>query len=331
MLKPAVSPVDPVALPLSTLPDVIESVLDVVAQLLGVRLAVVGRIESTTYTVMAVVDQLHAIRPGHIWRLSDTFCMSMLEGGHALHLPDTQQATLPLRAAPNLMELNVRSYVGVPLTMADGRVFGSLWAADTDPRPFTADDVALLQLFARLLTHEIDQDARYRHLERIKQVMATQTNIDPLTGLMGAAGFDTALTRESARRSRYNNQYAVAVLEIERCDADTDHMLEARRQALADILMRSSRLVDCCARIDEATFAVLFPETSADGVAAWRERIETAVAMWNRVHAVGELAMRVSIGVADCHDVPNWRGRGDALLDVARSRVGSVIAAPANA
>lgn len=330
MLKPAVSPVDQVALPLSTLPDVIESVLDVVAQLLGVRLAVVGRIESTTYTVMAVVDQLHAIRPGHIWQLSDTFCMSMLEGGHALHLPDIQQAVLPLRVAPLRMELDVRSYVGVPLTMADGRVFGSLWAADTEPRPFGADDVALLQLFARLLTHEIDEDARYRHLERIKQVMAAQTNIDPLTGLVGSAGFETVLARESARRSRYNNQHAVAVLEIERHEGDTDHAIDARRQALADILMRSSRLVDCCARIDEATFAVLFPETTVTGVAAWRERIEAAIAMWNRVHAGGDLAMRVHIGIADCHDVPNWRGRSDALLDIARSRVSSEATTPTN-
>lgn len=320
MFKPAL----PTVARSATLSDVAEGILDVVAQLLDTRLAVVSRIESTTYTIMAVVDQHHAIQPGQIYDLSDTFCMQMLETGQPLCINDTRHAPASLGAIPNALELNIRSYLGVPLSMADGRVFGSLWAADTTARKFSDHDVALLQLFARLLTHEIDQAAETRHNERIEQVMSMQPNIDPLTGLMTRDSFAATLAREAVRRSRFGGVYAVAVLVIDHTDTGRDrndaHTLDAVRQGLADMLMRTSRLVDCCARVDNDAFAVLFLETSAGGVSAWRERIEAAIDAWNRMHATSELALSVNIGIADCHDTPNWTNRSTEMLDLAQQR-----------
>lgn len=309
----------------ATLGDVVDGILHVVAQLLNARLAVIARVEDTTYTVMAVVDQHHAVRPGQMYNLQDTFCVHMLETGHPLHIADTLHVPGPLRCVPTLLELNVRSYIGVPLSLADGRVFGSLWAADTDAYRFDEQDLALLQLFARLLTHELDQDAQSRHQERIEQVASMQADIDPLTGLLSRTSFEAMLARETARRSRYGGVYAVAVLQIDSTPnfppPDADHAVDSLRQGLADILMRTSRLVDCCARIDNDRFAVLFLETTASGVAAWRTRIETAIDAWNRVHAASDLALDVRIGIADCHDAPPWLRRTTAMLDLAQQRV----------
>ncbi len=305
-----------------SLTEVIDNILHVVAQLLNTRLTAVARIESPTYTVMAVVDQLHQIRPGQLFNLRDTFCLQMLERGAPLRVSDTTQAGMPLRSLPQALEVNLRSYAGVPLVMPDGRIFGSLWAADDDPRAWSDEDIALLQLIARLLTHELDQDAQARHRERVEQSAALHPSIDPVTGLLARDGFESLLRRETLRRSRYGNVHAVAIVTLDPgANAAPDPArADMLRQELADILMRTSRIVDCCARIDEDDFAVLFVETAASGVAAWQARLEAAIAIWNRIHAANRLALRVAIGIADCHDVAHEADQSAALLDVARDR-----------
>ncbi len=295
MLKPAVPSVGLSAATSTMLRDVVEGVLDAVAQLLNTRLVAISRIESTTYTLMAVVDQHHTLQAGQRFNVFDTFCMYMLEAGQPLRIDDTTQAPMPLRAIPQKLELDVRAYLGVPLYMPDGRVFGSLWSADPKPQRFTDNDIALLQLFARLLAPELDQAEQSRQSERIEQAYAMHTNIDPSTGLLAADSFETAIEREAARRSRYGNVYSIAALCIaaanraeERHSQNTSDTLH---QALAEILMRTSRLVDCCARVDENLFAVLFSETPAAWVAVWRKRIDSAVEAWNRLHAANGLLL----------------------------------------
>ncbi len=326
MLKPVLPLADVHASALNiTLSDVVEGILDVVARLFHTRLAVVARIESTTYTVMSVVDQHHTLRPGQIYPLHDTFCMHMLEQGQPLCISDITQAPMPFRFLPNRLELNIRSYIGVPLYMADGRVFGALWAADPGVRLFSEQDVAMLQLFARLLRHELDQDAQTRHTERIEQVQSMHTAIDQLTGLLARDSFEAALAKEDLRWSHHGNFYAVAILTItqpERAEnTPGTQRCETLRQGLADILMRSSRLVDYCARIDTDEFAVLFADTTADGVEVWRTRVQSAIESWNRVHVTRGLVLNVSMGIADCYDAADQGQQNMTVLELAQQRV----------
>lgn len=323
MLKPAIPAVGfSTTAGGATLRDVVEEVLDVVAQLLNTRLVAISRIEGTTYTVMAAVDQHHAVRAGQIYNIYDTFCLTMLENGQPLRVDDTTQAPLPLRLVPQKLELDVRAYLGVPLHMPDGRVFGTLWAADPRPHHFSDNDIALLQLFARLLTPELEQAEQWKRAERIEQARAIHTSVDPITGLLAADSFGTILDHEIMRRSRYSSAYAIAVLQIaDSCDGCGPS--DTLRQALADILMRTSRLVDCCARLDEDLFAVLFAETTAAGVIAWRKRIDAAVDAWNRVHAAAGLHLAVTIGIADSNDEPARATRTSAVLELAKRRLGA--------
>ena len=334
MLKPAIAPVGfSTTAGGATLRDVVEEVLDVVAQLLNTRLVAISRIEGCTYTVMAVVDQHHGVRAGQIYPLFDTFCMAMLETGQPLRIDDTTQAVQALRSVPQKLELDVRSYLGVPLHMPDGRVFGSLWAADPRPHHFGENDVALLQLFARLLTPELEQAEQTKRVERIEQARAIHTNVDPSTGLLAADSFGAILDHEIGRRSRYNSSYATAALQLVLPDEPTGHsdVAATLRQALADILMRTSRLVDCCARLDENVFAVLFAETNAAGVAAWRTRIDAAVGAWNRVHVATGLELHVLIGIADSSEEPSRATRTSAVLELAKTRASALSHALAGA
>lgn len=308
----------------TTLRDVVEGVLDAVAQLLRTPLVAISRIESPTYTVMAVVDQHHALQAGQLFNVFDTFCVHMLEAGQPLRIDDTMHASKPLRAIPQKLEIDVRAYLGVPLYMADGRVFGSLWAADPDPRTFTDNDIALLQLFARLLAPELAQAEQSRQSERIEQAYAMHTSIDPSTGLLASDSFQVTIDREVERRSRYSSVYTIAALAISSTEVTPERhsagAADTLGQALADILMRTSRLVDCCARVDQNMFAVLFAETTAAGVAAWRKRIDAAVEAWNRLHAANGLRLGVSVGIADCTEEPARATHPSGVLELAKLR-----------
>ncbi len=330
MLKPAsLANGSPESGASTSLSDIVEAVPDMVARLLNTRLAVVARIESTTYTVMSVVDQHHAIRPGQLYNVLDTFCVHMLETGQPLRINDIAQAPATLRTVAQKLELNIQSYLGVPLFMEDGRVFGSLWVANSTPRHFSDGDVASLQLFARLLMPELAQAELSRHSERIEQTQAIHPNIDPSTGLFAADSFEAVLQREATRHNHSGSVYAVAVLTIEACESAKERYGEyagdTLRQALADIIMRTSRLVDCCARIDADVFAVLFTETNASGAAAWRKRIDAAVDAWNRVHTTRELVLEIGVGIADCTEDSSFAKRPNALVVSARQRAEAAV------
>lgn len=312
------APAAPSAAGSATLSDVVEGVLDIVARLLNTRLVAASRIEGVTYTVMAVVDRHHTLGPGQLYNVFDTFCLHMLETGQPLRIDDATQAPLPFRGIPQTLELNVRAYLGVPLLMADGRVFGSLWAADTVARSFTDDDLALLQLFARLLAPELSAHMQLRHTERLEHIQALYGSIDVQTGLLARDGFETLLAREAARRDRYGNVYAVAVLQLE--PGWHPQVGDTLHQALTDILMRTSRLVDCCARIDDHLFGVLFVETTTAGVREWRRRIDAAVDAWNRLHVARDMELRCQFGIADCMDEQVPAGQHLALLELAMQR-----------
>jgi GGDEF domain-containing protein len=85
--------------------------------------------------------------------------------------------------------------------------------------------------------------------------------------------------------------------------------------------MRSSRLVDYCARIDTDEFAVLFADTTSDGVQVWRSRIEAALTAWNRVHAARGLALTIAVGIADCYDLQDGSAQSATVLELAQQRM----------
>lgn len=295
--------------------SVVDGALDMIVRRLGTRLAAVSRIEGATYTIMAVVDQHGELQPSQVYDLRSTICAHMLETGQPLFIGDLTQAPVSCRTAPLAQEIGIRSFAGVPLYMTDGRVFGTLWVADREPRDSGDQDLALLCLMGRLLLHEIDIDLERRHVERIAHLRASQPGSDPLTGLMSRRDFEEQVQRQARRRAQVNASFSVAVIAL---DPPDDLLGDAFRQELAEIVMRTSRLVDCCARIGENEFAVLFIDTPGSGADSWQTRLMAALDTWNFVHTASGLKLHARIGIADHRDAETT---GRSVLDAARSKV----------
>ncbi|MET3803365.1 EAL domain-containing protein (putative c-di-GMP-specific phosphodiesterase class I) [Nakamurella sp. UYEF19] len=83
----------------------------------------------------------------------------------------------PLRADrsntdPAMVRSEVSAYVGVPLVLSDGTVFGTFCALSRKPAPLDARDLGVMALFAELLVRELDeQHASDRSRERIVQLL----------------------------------------------------------------------------------------------------------------------------------------------------------------
>ncbi len=310
-------------MPTLMLSEVIENTLDIVACFFQTRLAVVSKIEGTAYTVIAAVDQQRMLRPGVSYQLQHTFCRHMLASGKPLQIDDVMAAPAPLNDLPRSLRLDICAYLGVPLRMLDGRIFGTLWVADSAPYHFSGQDIAMLQLLARLLNYELDRDAQMRHTERMQQMAEVQIDIDPLTGLIGYDSFEVVLAQEIAHPPRTPSIHAIAVLSLNphtSAAVQPARHSDMLRQGLANLLMRTTRIVDCCSRTGANEFAVMLPSTTPDEVAAWRHRIEAEIDAWNDIHAASNVSLNIHIGLASTNEIPGPKLDGQTLLELARQR-----------
>lgn len=57
---------------------------------------------------------------------------------------------------PATQQMNIRSYLGVPILLRDGRLFGTLCAVDTIPDVFRAEELQVMMNLARLLSYTLD-------------------------------------------------------------------------------------------------------------------------------------------------------------------------------
>lgn len=101
-----------------------------------------------------------------------------------------------------------------------------------------------------------------------------QISFDPLTGLGNRRSFDADLQRELTRAARYGRHLTVVVVGAPVLDhADVDEAADPQIRRLAGLLATNVRGQDGVYRLGPATFAVLLPETGADGAATLLERL----------------------------------------------------------
>lgn len=182
----------------------------------------------------------------------------------------------------------MRGYVGAPIVLGDGRVFGTFCAVDSEPMNLDGEQIAAMASLATLVSYAIDVERLATH--------------DLLTGLYNKSLFDDHLLVELARARRNNTMLAVLSIDLDDFEPVNDlHRRELGDQVLASVgtrLRSTIRLGDTAARLGGDEFALILPDIRKIDDA---KRVATAVleSLEDPIVAGGEVfTISACVGVA---------------------------------
>jgi len=288
---------------------------------LGFELWMVTRTEGDDWIVLQTVDNGYGVRQGDVFRWSDSLCSQMVEGRGPRIAPCSTDVPI-YAAAPIGRRMQIGAYVGVPLSLSDGRLFGTMCALHPEPRPAgVADELGSVELLARLLSNLLQAELKAAEEARATERAKLEAVTDQLTGLYNRRGWDQLLEAEESRCRRYGHPACAVSIDVDYLKVvnDTqghiagDQLLQRTAQAIADTI-RSS---DVAARIGGDEFAVLGVECDARGAQELVVRLQRAFRA-NEVQA--------SMGLAACHPTDSfsaaWHLADLAMFDNKRMRSG---------
>ncbi len=195
-----------------------------------------------------------------------------------------------------------RHAVSVPLFSGHGPA-GSLQLFRHSEQAFAAADAQLLWLLSLLA------ETQMAHAQAMQHLLRFAFN-DYLTGLKTRRYFEQALEQEVRRAMRRRSSCALLLLDLDDFKQINDrfghHAGDEVLRQFARLLNRDMREVDTAARFGGDEFAVILPDTDADGARFVATRIREAVRQvrFQLPEAQDLLALHISIGVALCpqHD-----------------------------
>lgn len=190
----------------------IQQILSLAREQLDMEVAYVAELTDTRQTLRAIAGDASSFGAelGSAVPVEATYCQRMVAGDIPNAVPDTadepELAVLAVTAAAG-----IGSYLGVPLVLSDGRVYGVVCAVSHGPKPELADrHVELMRFIARLLAGQIERDEQEARTRRSEAELA---------------GIDALLSALLAR-DHYTGKHSKTVVELA--------TRVARRQGLAE-------------------------------------------------------------------------------------------------
>jgi signal transduction histidine kinase len=137
--------------------DVIPTLLKVLCEMTGMRVAVVARVTDKTWTACAVKDDTHfGLEPGVQFPVDDMLGLEVLASRQPLVIERASTDPLHrLHRAPTLHP--IESYISAPIILGNGHHFGNLSALDSSPAKISEPRiVSMFVQFAALIAAQLD-------------------------------------------------------------------------------------------------------------------------------------------------------------------------------
>lgn len=281
-----------------------EKIVNLVRTILRVPMATVTLVDRDRQWFKA-----HRGVPAQQTARSVSFCTHTIQQREPLIVED---ALLDARFADSPLvrdDPHIRSYAGIPLHTPDGFNVGALCAIDTQPRMFSAAEIAILTNFANIVCDELE-------LRLIAQR-------DHLTGALTRRGFIEQAEKELARHARHGRPSSLVMLDVDHFKAVNDnHGHPAGDQVLrqiAELCSATMRPSDSFGRVGGEEFALLLPEVAPEEALAAAERFRMLIET-HPFEITGGRALRItaSLGIAplapSVTSVDAWLAAADMWL-----------------
>jgi PAS domain S-box-containing protein len=172
------------------LPAGIGRLLELARRQLGMPISFLSHLDADAYVFARVAGEQAgvAIAEGAVLPLAETHCQRMLDGRIGATVTD-------LAAEPETRDLDVtkrlglRAYVGVPVRLRSGEIYGTLCVVDTQPHPeLSGRHTELLGFLSELAAELIEDEAEQRAARRAE---AGATGVRTLLAALEARDFYT--------------------------------------------------------------------------------------------------------------------------------------------
>ena len=141
--------------------DAVPTILEVVCRTTGLGFAAVARVTDDRWIACAVRDEIaFGLQPGGELEVKTTICDEIRESGQPVVI-DHAAGDEVFCGHPTPKMYGFQSYISMPITLRDGRFFGTLCAID--PRPAhlkTPQTIGMFRLFADLIAFHLDAQER---------------------------------------------------------------------------------------------------------------------------------------------------------------------------
>jgi diguanylate cyclase (GGDEF)-like protein len=240
------------------------------------------------------------------------FCAHAITQDKAFVVPDAKRDP---RFSNNPLVQNdphIRFYAGLPLTNPDGFNLGTLCVIDRMPRELSDEQTEALRILSRQVMAQLELRKQLRALRvTIVQKQAVEEELrasreallklaitDELTGLFNRRAFNERLDEAIRLSNRHDWPLSLLLIDADNFKSFNDTFGHPEGdlvlKTLADCVRQLFRNTDVCARIGGEEFAIILPNTPAEGATTIADRFRETLrnAPWtNR-------PMTVSIGVA---------------------------------
>jgi diguanylate cyclase (GGDEF)-like protein len=239
------------------------------------------------------------------------FCAHAINQDNAFVVPDAQQDP---RFANNPLVIgdpHIRFYAGLPLTNPEGFNLGTLCVIDRTPRELSDAQIEALRILARQVMAQLELRKQLRALNiTIREKEAVEAELrasreallklaitDELTGLYNRRALNERLDEAMRLANRHDWPLSLLLIDADHFKSfnDTYGHPEGDQvlKTLADCLRQLFRNTDIPARMGGEEFAVILPNTPAEGAMIIADRFREALrnASWKK------RPVTVSIGV----------------------------------
>lgn len=136
--------------------------------------------------------------------LSHSFCKHVVATKEPLIVQDARRHEV-VKDNQAIPDLDVIGYLGMPITMQDGKSLGSFCVIDNKPRDWTADEIEIVRELSEIVSREIDLRARANLSDAYKvQLNSAHTKIENLIKSVNTNASQRAILEQlKEARKRY--------------------------------------------------------------------------------------------------------------------------------
>lgn len=269
------------------------AVLEFLHRRFGFSLWMVTRVQGDDFIILQSEGGGYGVGAGTVIRWADSFCSEMVKGNGPRIAPDSE--AVPAYAAARIgRQVPIKAYIGVPLTHADGRLFGTLCAIDPVRQPDAiVEEQELIELLASMLSAVLEAELKLSEEVRRSEHLELESLVDPLTSLLNRRAWDRLLAQEEERCRRYGHTATVFVIDLDQLKEINDTAGHAAGDALlvraASALHEVVRDVDIVARLGGDEFGLIAVECDTAGAELLLGRLR---------EALDERQVKASVGLA---------------------------------